>query len=156
MKKMSKSDCGDLSLGYKYYKEIRRKDNRRKSKALHKYFKLVLYALTFFILSPLSPVVNWMPSLGTLSAEASISQQTDGTGITWNLITAGNDINTLATTALPGSTLYIKAANDLTLGVTAVLPLNLTLVFDMGGHALYNTGAAVITPSVGKHHNFSK
>ncbi|WP_242359106.1 beta strand repeat-containing protein [Lactococcus petauri] len=146
---MSKSDCGDLSLGYKYYKEIRRKDNRRKSKALHKYFKLVLYALTFFILSPLSPVVNWMPSLGTLSAEASISQQTDGTGITWNLITAGNDINTLATTALPGSTLYIKAANDLTLGVTAVLPLNLTLVFDMGGHALYNTGAAVITPSVG-------
>ena len=86
---MSKSDCGDLSLGYKYYKKIRRKDKRRKSKALHQYFKLVLYALTFFILSPLSPVVNWMPSLGTLSAEASISQQTDGTGITWNLITAG-------------------------------------------------------------------
>lgn len=138
---MSKSFCDDLSLSYKYYKEIRRKKNN----ILHQYYKLVLYALTFFVLSPLSPVFNWLPSLGTLSAEASITQQTDGSGITWNLITAGNDINTLATTALPGSTLYIKAANDLTLGVTAVLPLNLTLVFDMDGHALYNTGAAVIT-----------
>lgn len=133
----------------KYYKRRSGKDKNGKSRALHHYFKLVLYAFSFFILSPLSPVFNGIPSFGTLSAEASITQQTDGAGITWNLITAGNDINTLATTALPGATLYIKAANDLTLGVTAVLPLNLTLVFDMGGHALYNTGAAVITPSVG-------
>lgn len=133
----------------KYYKKRSEKDKNGKSRALHHYFKLVLYAFSFFILSPLSPVFNGIPSFGTLSAEASITQQTDGSGITWNLITAGNDINTLATTALPGATLYIKAANDLTLGVTAVLPLNLTLVFDMDGHALYNTGAAVITPSVG-------
>lgn len=133
----------------KYYKKRSGKDKNGKSRALHHYFKLVLYAFSFFILSPLSPVFNGIPSFGTLSAEASITQQTDGSGITWNLITAGNDINTLATTALPGATLYIKAANDLTLAVTAVLPLNLTLVFDMGGHALYNTGAAVITPSVG-------
>ncbi|ETD05878.1 hypothetical protein N568_0100315 [Lactococcus garvieae TRF1] len=133
----------------KYYKKRSGKDKNGKSRAFHHYFKLVLYAFSFFILSPLSPVFNGIPSFGTLSAEASITQQTDGSGITWNLITAGNDINTLATTALPGATLYIKAANDLTLGVTAVLPLNLTLVFDMGGHALYNTGAAVITPSVG-------
>ncbi|MDG6190443.1 hypothetical protein [Lactococcus garvieae] len=122
----------------KYYKKRSGKDKNGKSRALHHYFKLVLYAFSFFILSPLSPVFNGIPSFGTLSAEASITQQTDGSGITWNLITAGNDINTLATTALPGATLYIKAANDLTLGVTAVLPLNLTLVFDMGGHALYN------------------
>lgn len=133
----------------KYYKKRSGKDKNGKNRALHHYFKLVLCAFSFFILSPLSPVFNGIPSFGTLSAEASITQQTDGSGITWNLITAGNDINTLVTTALPGATLYIKAANDLTLGVTAVLPLNLTLVFDMGGHALYNTGAAVITPSVG-------
>ncbi len=142
---MSKGDISKLRFDCREFPKRR----GAKKRDLYQYFKLLFYAFTFFVLSPLSPVSNVMPSFGTISAEASISQQTDGSGITWNLITAGNDINTLATTALPGSTLYIKAANDLTLGATAVLPLNLTLVFDMGGYALYNTGAAVITPSVG-------
>ncbi|EKF52117.1 beta strand repeat-containing protein [Lactococcus garvieae] len=119
-------------------------------------FKIPLYIMTFLFLtlSSHSPLNSLFTELTPISAKAAITQQTDGEGVTWNVITAGNDINTLITTALPGSTLNIKAANDLTLGLTAVIPINVTLVFDMGGHALYNSGTAVITPSVGNNITF--
>lgn len=145
-----------FNLNNKKNKRIEKNKKIDKNMMKQVFIKGPVYFLTFFFLtlSSFSSLFSFIPGMNPINAEASITQQTDGSGNTWNVITAGNDINTLLTTTLPGTTLRIKAANDLTLGVSVNMPQNITLIFDMGGHALYNLGSAVIYPSAGDNITF--
>lgn len=72
------------------------------------------------------------------SSQASITQETDGNGVTWYIITAGNDFNTLLTGSAT-SPMNIRASRDLTLPTSPVtIPNGLTLTIDMNNFALYS------------------
>jgi hypothetical protein len=73
------------------------------------------------------------------------------------MVTTGNDISSVLSSAVAGSTVYIKAQNNVTMGNAITLPQNLTLVLDMGGYAMYFTGPEVSAPfnlSNGDHVTF--
>lgn len=74
-----------------------------------------------------------------IRVQATVTQTTDGQGITWQLVSAGDDLRTLLTSSAINP-LYIKASQDLTFGGGNVtLPAGLTVTLDMGNHALYST-----------------
>ncbi|GAB2028101.1 hypothetical protein [Lactovum odontotermitis] len=88
------------------------------------------------------------------SVEAAVTQQADENGITWNVVTAGNDLTSLISNAAAGSSLYIKAGTDLTIGTRVTIPANVTLVLDMGGHAIFSKNDALIRINSGNNITF--
>ncbi|GAB2025885.1 hypothetical protein OfM1_19570 [Lactovum odontotermitis] len=131
--------------------------SRKHPRSSIKKYKSPLYAASALLLAignflPL----NFMPmfSPAPVEAEATTTQQTDEKGINWNMVAAGNALTSLISSAAAGSTLYIKASTDLTIGTRVTIPANVTLVLDMDGHALYTTNNALIRINTGNKITF--
>jgi hypothetical protein len=89
------------------------------------------------------------------SVSAAITQQADENGVVWNIVSSGNDLQSLLSSAPSGSSLNIKASTDLTIAKRdPILPTNLTLVLDMDGHALYSKSNAFIRINSGDNITF--